>query len=548
MPIDIDHEPHDHEPHDHDNGKTWTMTAVIHQQCRRRRRRRRLLLVLAAGLVLISFSCHNNSANYFHRHHFLPLLAAAADADADDGSSSHSPNIVVADDTTLHEAKRRRSVESVIAAIRSRIRHSSSSSSNTNTSLEDEGDGASNEESHRTTRRNSHRDRRRQQQKQKQKINTDGSKIHMDESNLSSSSNTDTTITTTRNLIVGGSMAPPGRFPYAVSLQLEKLLDEASSATYGNGADLADIPTCGGTLIAMDVVLTAAHCGYEELPPSQSTTTTNTNTASTTTTATTNSETTGLNFGTTPQQVFVGADVGAYNLTDNNGGGYMVENMLFEKLVLHPDYSGFQGGGSAALQHDVMLVKLYGASDQPVVQLHNPNLGEASTDSSAAAQQQHRTPESGEELVVIGWGDTDPEFGDEHTMVASVIQVAALSYVPNDICEESKGYSVTQSYTSSEVSGYFEYDGTITDDMMCALGEYMQDACQGDSGGGLIRLGDDFTGGKKDGEKRGVWQYRYRIYSLFMILCLRFIPHTLLDVLCVSSIVMLYIQMYKWES
>ena len=455
------------------------MTAVIHQQCRRRRRRQRLLLVLAAGLVLISFSCHNNSAHYyFHRHYFLPLLAAAADADADDGSSSHSPNIVVADGTTLHEAKRRRSVESVVAAIRSHnIRHSSSSSSNTNTSLEDEGDGASNEESHRTTRRNSHRDRR-----QRQQVNTDGGN----------------TTTTTRNLIVGGSMAPPGRFPYAVSLQLEKLLDEASSATYGNGADLADIPTCGGTLIAMDVVLTAAHCGYEELPPSQSTT--NTNTASTTTTATTNSET-GLNFGTTPQQVFVGADVGAYNLTDNNGGGYMVENMLFEKLVLHPDYSGFQGGGSAALQHDVMLVKLYGASDQPVVQLHNPNnLGEASTDSSAAAQQ-HRTPESGEELVVIGWGDTDPEFGDEHTMVASVIQVAALSYVPNDICEESKGYSVTQSYTSSEVSGYFEYEGTITDDMMCALGEYMQDACQGDSGGGLIRLGDDFTGGKREREE-----------------------------------------------
>lgn len=458
------------------------MTAVIHQQCRRRRRRQRLLLVLAAGLVLISFSCHNNSAHYyFHRHYFLPLLAAAADADADDGSSSHSPNIVVADDTTLHEAKRRRSVESVVAAIRSHnIRHSSSSSSNTNTSLEDEGDGASNEESHRTTRRNSHRDRR-----QRQQVNTDGGNT-----------------TTTRNLIVGGSMAPPGRFPYAVSLQLEKLLDETSSATYGNGADLADIPTCGGTLIAMDVVLTAAHCGYEELPPSQSTTTTtNTNTASTTTTATTNSETTGLNFGTTPQQVFVGADVGAYNLTDNNGGGYTVENMLFEKLVLHPDYSGFQGGGSAALQHDVMLVKLYGASDQPVVQLHNPNnLGEASTDSSAAAQQ-HRTPESGEELVVIGWGDTDPEFGDEHTMVASVIQVAALSYVPNDICEESKGYSVTQSYTSSEVSGYFEYEGTITDDMMCALGEYMQDACQGDSGGGLIRLGDDFTGGKREREE-----------------------------------------------
>ena len=31
---------------------------------------------------------------------------------------------------------------------------------------------------------------------------------------------------------------------------------------------------------------------------------------------------------------------------------------------------------------------------------------------------------------------------------------------------------------------------------MCALGKSNQDACQGDSGGGLLRLGDDYSGGK----------------------------------------------------
>lgn len=61
-----------------------------------------------------------------------------------------------------------------------------------------------------------------------------------------------------------------------------------------------------------------------------------------------------------PQQIFYGADVGAYNLTSEHEGGYT--NMLFEKLYLHPDYTGFHGKGNSrmSLQHDVMLVKLYG--------------------------------------------------------------------------------------------------------------------------------------------------------------------------------------------
>ena len=67
-----------------------------------------------------------------------------------------------------------------------------------------------------------------------------------------------------RELVVGGAIADPGRYPYVVSLQLEKILDEPVG---NDGADVSDVHTCGGTLIAMDVVLTAGHCGYEELQP-----------------------------------------------------------------------------------------------------------------------------------------------------------------------------------------------------------------------------------------------------------------------------------------
>jgi len=288
-----------------------------------------------------------------------------------------------------------------------------------------------------------------------------------------------------RGMIVGGMDASPGRFPYVVSLQLEKVLDEAPSAE-SDGAEVSDVHTCGGTLIAMDVVLTAGHCGYEELPSSQ------------TTSAQGSVNVDGhVNFGEMPTQIFYGADVGAYNLSNNDGGGYTVENMLFEKLLLHPDYTGFHGKGNnrMSLQHDVMLVKLYGASDQPLVRLHNPSLDDYA----------HRDPGVGEDLVVVGWGDTDPDSGEESTNLASVLQAATVSYVPNDVCEESKGYSSILS-SATKFEDYFEYDGTISDDMMCARGRWdslqgaqagsIGDACQGDSGGGLIRLGDDLNGGE----------------------------------------------------
>jgi secreted trypsin-like serine protease len=284
-----------------------------------------------------------------------------------------------------------------------------------------------------------------------------------------------------RDLIVNGSTAPPGRFPYSVSLQLESVNDNPEN---NGGDELNNVHTCGGTLISPDVVLTAGHCGYEELGPVDN----NNNNGQVDMNGNV------VNFGENPKQLFFGADVGAYNIQNGYSGSssYEVDNLLFEKLLLHPEYTGFYGSQTAAgdgnselrLQHDVMLVKLYGESNKPFVKIHNPNTDDDPTD--------------GEELVVIGWGDTNPDFDDPD--LPDILQFASVNYVSNDMCEESSG----QTYigTSDQSTYYFEYDGKVSNDMMCAVDKDGQDACQGDSGGGLIRLGSDRNG--KDDVQLGI--------------------------------------------
>ena len=255
-----------------------------------------------------------------------------------------------------------------------------------------------------------------------------------------------------RDLIVGGTTAPPGRFPYSVSLQLEEAIIDQE-----NGEDeLNNVHTCGATLVAMDVILTAGHCGYQERGGSS-------------------------NMGDAPKQLFFGADVGAYNLRNGFSGSTNdeVDNLLFEKLIVHPEYTGFHGAddrnGELRLQHDVMLVKLYGGSDKPVVRLHNPG-----TDPE---------PTLFEKLVVAGWGDRSSNLGKPD--LPDILHYASVNYIPNEYCENFNGYTYLE---GSDVATFYDYEGKVSDDMMCAVSWEGQDACQGDSGGGLIRVGNSPTG------------------------------------------------------
>ena len=138
-----------------------------------------------------------------------------------------------------------------------------------------------------------------------------------------------------RKTIIGGTQSDLHRYPYMVTLQ------------YYYEYYYSHYHRCGATLIAPDIVLTAAHChekGWEN-----------------------------------PKVI-----VGDHDLYYNYDGGESFESVF---LGFHPEYD------YKMLKNDVALFKLSGKSTKTPIRL-NTN---------------HTVPTHNEELFVMGWGSSDPE-------------------------------------------------------------------------------------------------------------------------------------------
>lgn len=157
--------------------------------------------------------------------------------------------------------------------------------------------------------------------------------------------------------------------------------------------------------------------------------------------------------------------LGRYDLDDPLDTDYEEMNIL--SAIVHPQYD------KVVVDNDVALLVLQKQSIHPYVRINDtPNV-----------------PDDGEELTVMGWGDINGDPSVKET--SDELRETQVWYLPNSKCEQSKG-------TVETSSGYQEasYNGQLTDSMMCALDKIgnISDACQGDSGGVLVRTGTASTG------------------------------------------------------
>lgn len=209
----------------------------------------------------------------------------------------------------------------------------------------------------------------------------------------------DTNMQSNRKLntrIIGGSEATEDRFSYAVSIK-----DHIGHF-------------CGGSLIAKDVVLTAAHCKGGQYD----------------------------------------VVIGRHDLNDRDG-----EAIAMKKEVPHPNYD------SQSTNNDFMLVFL----ERPAA-IGNNDL--------VSLNSQHSIPRTGQRVTSMGWGDTDSR--ESVSTLSDVLMSVNVNAISNQECDASEG----------TIDGYEDnYNGQITQDMLCAEHAQKKDSCQGDSGGPLVIRG-----------------------------------------------------------
>lgn len=134
--------------------------------------------------------------------------------------------------------------------------------------------------------------------------------------------------------------------------------------------------------------------------------------------------------------------IGRHDLRLTDGKIHKIEN-----VIKHGSYK------SKTKDSDIALIKLSSPSGEKAVRL----------------LQDEQLTAADEDATVIGWGHTEYKGN-----ASPVLKFVDIKFVARDTCKNS----------------YSKIYRNITDNMLCA-GEHLKDSCQGDSGGGLLVLGED---------------------------------------------------------
>ena len=178
-----------------------------------------------------------------------------------------------------------------------------------------------------------------------------------------------------RSRVIGGFQAIQGRFPYGQVSLLKGNLDKHQ---------------CGGTVVAPDLILTAAHC----------------------------------------EEHFHSIKVGEYERTQDLSSTTSNDETLVQTFdvidkIVHPSFE------PTYFRFDVMLVKLDSRiQDVEPIRLNSDD----------------QTPNKPALLTLIGWGSTNHPTDNEDRIYPDVLQQAIIPYVPNDVCENSE-YEGSRLYT-----------------------------------------------------------------------------------------------------